>query len=133
MTIPFSRIPNNLRAPLFYVEFDNSMANSATATQRSLIIGQMLTGAAAQNAIPERISSASQAAERFGSGSVLHGMMKAYFNNDIAGEVWALPHADTESMTVAMGTVKVNSPANATGVISLYIAGIRVQVTGCCH
>ncbi|EQB4330094.1 phage tail sheath subtilisin-like domain-containing protein [Providencia stuartii] len=129
MTVPFSRVPNNLRAPLFYVEFDNSMANSATATQRSLIIGQMLTGAAAQNAIPERISSASQAAERFGSGSILYGMVKAYFSNDIAGEVWVLPHTDTASMTAATATIKVNSPANATGVISLYIAGIRVQIT----
>jgi phage tail sheath gpL-like len=27
---------------LFYVEFDNSMANTATATQRTLLIGQML-------------------------------------------------------------------------------------------
>ena len=129
MTVPFSRVPNNLRAPLFYVEFDNSMANSATATQRSLIIGQMLTGAAAQNAIPERISSASQAAERFGSGSVLHGMVKAYFSNDIAGEVWVLPHVDTESMTSATGSIKVNSAPNMTGVISLYIGGIRVQLT----
>lgn len=129
MTVPFSRVPNNLRAPLFYVEFDNSMANSATATQRSLLIGQMLTGATAQNAIPERISSAPQAAERFGNGSILHGMAKAYFANDIAGEVWVLPHVDTDSMTAATGSIKVNSQANATGVISLYIAGIRVKVT----
>ncbi|TOL43917.1 phage tail protein, partial [Vibrio parahaemolyticus] len=86
------------------------MANSASATQRSLLIGQMLTGAAAQNAIPERISSAPQAAERFGSGSILHGMAKAYFSNDIAGEVWILPHTDTASMTAATGTIKVNSP-----------------------
>lgn len=129
MTVPFSRVPNNLRAPLFYIEFDNSMANSATATQRTLIVGQMLTGAAAQNAIPERISSASQAAERFGSGSILHSMVKAYIGNDTAAEVWALPHNDTESMTAAIGTIKVNSPANATGVISLYVGGIRVQVT----
>jgi phage tail sheath gpL-like len=38
MTVPFSRVPNNLRTPLFYVEFDNSMANTATATQRTLIM-----------------------------------------------------------------------------------------------
>jgi phage tail sheath gpL-like len=43
MTVPFSRVPSNLRTPLFYVEFDNSMANTATATQRTLLIGQMLS------------------------------------------------------------------------------------------
>ncbi len=56
-------------------------------------------------------------------------MVKAYIGNDAAAEVWALPHSDTESMTAAIGTIKVNSPANATGVISLYVGGIRVQVT----
>lgn len=42
----FKDIPNNLRTPLFFAEFDNSQANTATATQRTLIIGQMLTNAA---------------------------------------------------------------------------------------
>jgi phage tail sheath gpL-like len=46
MTVPFSRVPGNL--PLFYVEFDNSMANTATATQRTLLIGQMLASGSAQ-------------------------------------------------------------------------------------
>ncbi|TJQ16894.1 phage tail protein, partial [Escherichia coli] len=41
MTVSFSNIPTNLRVPLFYVEVDNSMANSATETQRTLLIGQM--------------------------------------------------------------------------------------------
>lgn len=34
MTVPFARVPDNLRVGLFFVEFDNSMANNATATQR---------------------------------------------------------------------------------------------------
>jgi phage tail sheath gpL-like len=38
--------------PLFYVEFDNSMANTATATQRTLLIGQMLASGSAQEKIP---------------------------------------------------------------------------------
>ena len=40
MTVPFSRVPSNLRTPLYYVEFDNSMANTATTTQRTLLIGE---------------------------------------------------------------------------------------------
>ena len=48
MTVPFSRVPGNLRTPLFYVEFDNSMANTATATQRTLLIGQMLAAGSTQ-------------------------------------------------------------------------------------
>lgn len=128
MTVPFATIPQNLRTPLFFVEFDNSMANTATATQRTLLIGQMLDGAAGKDSIPERITSGTQAAERFGRGSMLHTEAEAYFRNDTAGEVWVLPLADTESQTAAAGKLKVTSAANDTGVISLYIAGIRVQM-----
>ncbi|HHE4904882.1 TPA: phage tail sheath subtilisin-like domain-containing protein, partial [Morganella morganii] len=126
--VPFATIPQNLRTPLFFVEFDNSMANTATATQRTLLIGQMLDGAAGKDSIPERITSGTQAAERFGRGSMLHTEAEAYFRNDTAGEVWVLPLADTESQTAAAGKLKITSAANDTGVISLYIAGIRVQM-----
>lgn len=128
MTVPFATIPQNLRTPLFFVEFDNSMANTATATQRTLLIGQMLDGAAGKDSIPERITSGTQAAERFGRGSMLHTEAEVYFRNDTAGEVWVLPLADTESQTAAAGKLKITSAANDTGVISLYIAGIRVQM-----
>ncbi|HCT5877584.1 TPA: phage tail sheath subtilisin-like domain-containing protein [Morganella morganii] len=128
MTVPFATIPQNLRTPLFFVEFDNSMANTATATQRTLLIGQMLDSATGKDSIPERITSGTQAAERFGRGSMLHTEAEAYFRNDTAGEVWVLPLADTESQTAAAGKLKVTSAANDTGVISLYIAGIRVQM-----
>ena len=128
MTVPFATIPQNLRTPLFFVEFDNSMANTATATQRTLLIGQMLDGAAGKDSMPERITSGTQAAERFGRGSMLHTEADAYFRNDTAGEVWALPLADDEKQTAAAGKLKITSAANDTGVISLYIAGIRVQM-----
>lgn len=128
MTVPFATIPQNLRTPLFFVEFDNSMANTATSTQRTLLIGQMLDGATGKDSIPERITSGTQAAERFGRGSMLHTEAEAYFRNDTAGEVWVLPLADTESQTAAAGKLKITSAANDTGVISLYIAGIRVQM-----
>lgn len=128
MTVPFATIPQNLRTPLFFVEFDNSMANTATATQRTLLIGQMLDGAVGKDSIPERITSGMQAAERFGRGSMLHTEADAYFRNDTVGEVWVLPLADTESQTAAAGKLKITSAANDTGVISLYIAGIRVQM-----
>ncbi|EOY1463943.1 hypothetical protein ACP1Y1_004133 [Escherichia coli] len=35
MTVPFARVPDNLRVGLFFVEFDNSMANNATAARQS--------------------------------------------------------------------------------------------------
>ncbi|MBD2781953.1 phage tail sheath subtilisin-like domain-containing protein [Xenorhabdus szentirmaii] len=128
MAIPFSRIPNNLRTPLFFVEFDNSMANSATATQRSLILGQMLDTASAKPDIPMRISSAEQAASQFGHGSLLHGMTAAYLANDSAAELWVLPLKDSEGQLAARGVIEITAMPTYSGVISLYLAGQRVQM-----
>ncbi|KEA54675.1 tail protein [Mangrovibacter sp. MFB070] len=130
MTVPFARVPNNLRTPLFYVEFDNSMANTATATQRTLLIGGMLSAGTATAGIPERVSSPNTVGELAGKGSLLHAMMTAYQANDSASEIWILPlEEDSGSMVAATGTIKVSSAPTDTGVISLYIAGIRIQLT----
>ena len=128
MTIPFTDIPSNLRTPLFFAEFDNSQANTATTTQRTLIIGQMLNSGTLPADVPVLVSSVATVAGQCGVGSMLHGQMAAYLANDIAGEVYILPLADTKAMVAATGKITVTTQASATGVISLYIAGIRVQV-----
>ncbi|MGP2408668.1 phage tail sheath subtilisin-like domain-containing protein [Yersinia sp. 2553 StPb PI] len=128
MTIPFTHIPSNLRTPLFFAEFDNSQANTATTTQRTLIIGQMLASGSLPADIPVPVSSVATVAGQAGAGSMLHGQMAAYLANDIAGEIYILPLSDAESMVAATGKITVTTQASATGVISLYIAGIRVQV-----
>ncbi|HHG9944593.1 TPA: phage tail sheath subtilisin-like domain-containing protein [Yersinia enterocolitica] len=128
MTIPFTNIPSNLRTPLFFAEFDNSQANTATTTQRTLIIGQMLATGSLPADIPVLVSSAATVAGQCGAGSMLHGQMTAYLANDTAGEIYILPLSDAEAMVAAVGNINVTTQASATGVISLYIAGIRVQV-----
>ncbi|EPP7682838.1 phage tail sheath subtilisin-like domain-containing protein, partial [Yersinia enterocolitica] len=74
------------------------------------------------------VSSVATVAGQAGAGSMLHGQMAAYLANDIAGEIYILPLSDAESMVAATGKITVTTQASATGVISLYIAGIRVQV-----
>ncbi|MBH2890585.1 phage tail sheath subtilisin-like domain-containing protein [Serratia marcescens] len=130
MTVPFTRIPSNQRAPFFYAEFDNSMANTATAVQRTLLIGQMLSTATATPGIPQKVSSESAVAGICGNGSMLHNMMAAYLANDISAEVWILPLSDgTTGTAAATGKLQVLTAAATTGVLSLYIAGMRVQLT----
>lgn len=130
MTVPFTRIPSNTRAPFFYAEFDNSMANTATAVQRTLLIGQMLSTATATPGIPQKVYSESAVAGICGNGSMLHNMMAAYLANDISAEIWILPLSDgTTGTTAAAGKLQVVTAAAATGVLSLYIAGMRVQLT----
>lgn len=128
MTIPFTHIPSNLRTSLFFAEFDNSQANTATTTQRTLIIGQMLNSGTLPADVPVLVSSVATVAGQCGAGSMLHGQIAAYLANDIAGEIYILPLSDATAMVAATGKITVTTQASATGVISLYIAGIRVQV-----
>lgn len=126
----FQNIPNNLRTPLFFAEFDNSRANTATAQQRTLIIGQKLSTASVTSGKPLLVSSADTVSGLCGAGSMLHNQMRAYLANDIAGEIWILPLDDAATgMTAATGKITITTQATATGVISLYIAGVRVQTT----
>lgn len=129
MSISFSHIPSNERVPLFYAEMDNSMANTATATQYTLIIGQQLDSATATAGELVLISSANDVAGICGYGSMLHRMATAYFDNDSNGFVYALPLADGTSSVAATGKITITSVATETGVISLYVGGIRIQCT----
>lgn len=129
MTIPFKSIPQNLRAPLFYVELDNSKANSGAGTQRALIIGQVTSGGSAVPNTPQISQGATEAKSVGGPGSMLALMTAAYRAGDPFGEVWYLPLADGQSSVAATGAVAFTAAATATGVLFLYIAGNLVTMT----
>ena len=129
MPISFNHIPNNLRTPLFYVEIDNSMANSALETQRTLLIGQMLDGTTEPD-IPVKVSSEKVVAGLCGQGSMLHTMTKKYLANDEIGEIWILPLKDDDTeMQQAKGSITFGGALANSGVISLYIAAERIQLS----
>lgn len=128
MAIPFNDIPNTLRVPFAYVEFDNSRAQQGPAIQpyETLLFGPMLSGTAVAE-VPVNVTSEGQARTLFGAGSVLFGMYKAYFLNDKVTPVTVIPQADTG--TPALGTVTTAAGvATETGVVALYIGGVRVPV-----
>ncbi|ARF52785.1 phage tail sheath subtilisin-like domain-containing protein [Pantoea stewartii] len=130
MTVSFSNVPSNLRVPLFYAEMDNSQANTATATQRTLIIGQQLDSATLSTPnIPALEASASTVGGLCGYGSILHNMMAAYLANDTAGEIYILPIADGDDLVAASGTIAITTPPTAAGTVALYIGGTRIQIS----
>jgi phage tail sheath gpL-like len=126
MAIGFSTIPADLRVPLFYAEFDASMANSARAVQRTLLIGQATV--ASVPATLRYASSAEDVASLCGAGSMIARMMRAYRANDPIGEVWILPLQDAGAGVAATCTVTVTGPATAAGTIPLYVGGRLVLV-----
>lgn len=124
-SVSFSYLPQNLRVPLFWVEFDNSQAGVNQDTQRALLIG---ISAVSNPVAPVYIASVAQAISLFGQGSMLHRMVAAYRANDPFGELWALPVANPSGGAIATGSIVVTGPATAAGTLALYVAGQLVQV-----
>lgn len=127
MAVSFNSIDPSVRVPLFYAEVDNSQANSGATMLRRLIVAQVNTGSTS----PEvgqlvLVSSAAQAAQIGGAGSMLHAMYAALRKSDPFGEVWCLPVL-VETGAAATAKVAVTGAAVAGGMISLYVAGQRVR------
>lgn len=127
MSVSFSHIPSGIRVPLFYAEMDNSMANTATGTLKTLLIGQMTEGKA-EAGKPVLVTSDSVGKELFGRGSVLARMNTIYRKNDSTGEVWAIPFKDSEAMAKASGSFTVKGEASEAGTIYIYVGADRLQV-----
>lgn len=128
MTIAFKNLPSNIRVPLFYAEVDNSRANSATATQRSLIIGQMTADGTGVANIPVISQGLGDAQAVGGPKSMLAAMLAKYRLADSFGEVWYLPLADAVGSVAAVGSIEFTAAATANGVLSLYIGDVRYQL-----
>ncbi|RSU46343.1 phage tail sheath subtilisin-like domain-containing protein [Sphingomonas sp. S-NIH.Pt15_0812] len=128
MTIPFRTIPTGLRTPLFYAELDASRANTNQRAQRALLIGQKTNAGTLAPNVPVVLQSESDAVAAGGAGSVLAGMVRAYRQNDAAGEVWALPLADDAAAVAATGSLTFTGPTSGAGVLALYVAGHLLQI-----
>ncbi len=131
MSISFDETPDDIRVPLFYMEFDNSRAVSGTpgVEYKLLVLGQMLPTGIADEATPVRVLSPDHAVNLFGRGSMLAGMFDAAKLADRYLETWCIPLKDAEAGTAAVGTVVFSGAATGTGVLNCYIAGQRVRAS----
>ncbi len=125
MAISYNYIPSDIRVPLFYAELDNSMANTAKAQKKSLLIAQHI-GDTATAGKPYLISTSTQAKNLFGRGAPLTIMAEAYRNQDTAGELWCLPMS--VSGTAASGKITLAGTSIASGTISLYVGSTKVAI-----
>lgn len=123
MTVPFNKIPANLRTPLFFAEIDNSQANTATGIQRALIIGQMTSAGTGTANVPVLCLGVADAVTKGGAGSMIARMVAKYRDNDPSGELWILLVADAGGAVAATGSFEFTHVATAAGTLSLYIGG----------
>lgn len=131
MSINFKTVPQQLRVPFFYAEFDNSRANTAQANQRALIIGQVTAAAITVGTVPNVpvISQGVTDAQTVGGPNSMLALMTAWYRkNDQFGEVWYLPLADDPGATAASGSITIASAPTAGGTVYLYVGGIRYAI-----
>ncbi len=127
MPISFERIPANWRVPLYWVEIDPSKAGLPISRQAALLIGTKLTESPGVVDVPKPIGTQALADSEYGRGSELACMFKAFFKNNFAHEVWAMPMSEPTGAE-ATGTITVTAAPTEAGTYHLYIAGIHVPV-----
>lgn len=130
MPISFNAIPSNIRVPLTYIEFDNSRAVQGTPalSQKLLVLGQRLAAGTVAAGVPVRITSAAQAEESFGRGSMLSAMFNALKAANRFTESWAIALDDDAAGAFATGSATFAGPATESGTLNLYVGGQRVRV-----
>ncbi|MFB9087683.1 hypothetical protein ACFFW8_25255 [Erwinia tracheiphila] len=131
MAISFQDIPDNIRVPLCYIEFDNSAAVKGTpqTLHKTLLLGLRLNTGSVPAGQPFRITSASAAESAFGRGSMLSTMAGAFIKANTYSDLWAVAVDDDENGIRATGTVTLSGPCKTSGQIALMIAGTSVRVT----
>lgn len=130
MTINFNQIPGNLRVPGSYIEADNRNAISGLQQQdfKILVIGQRLSTGTVSAGVPTLITSKAQAIDAFGKGSNLAHMFDTLISNNDFTTKYAIALDDNGAGAQAAGTLTVTGSATENGTITLYIAGIKVEV-----
>jgi phage tail sheath gpL-like len=130
MSISFNQIPSGIRVPLFYAEFDNSAAVQGGAEQvyKTLLIGNKLAAGTKPELEVQLITSAEQAAEYFGIGSVLSDMAAAYLKNNKINPLYCIAIDDNVAGALATGTITIGGTPTAAGTLSYMIGGKNVQV-----
>ncbi len=129
-SISFNEIPNNIRKPIFSVEFDNSNAIRGAQNQKyqSLIVGQKLAAGTVDHYKPVRVASERNAENFFGAGSMLAEKAKYYLLTDPVSELWAIAVPDDSSAVQATAIITVTGTAETAGTLYCYVNGTRVTV-----
>lgn len=130
MTISFNQVPSQLRVPLFYAEFDNTRAVQGSATQlyNVLMIGNRLAAGTKAALSISVVTSAEQAADYFGAGSVLAEMAAKYLALNKINQLTCVPLDDPSGGVKATGAVTFSGTPTKAGTISFMIGGRNIQI-----
>jgi phage tail sheath gpL-like len=127
MPISFRNIPQGLRVPLAYFEFDPSMAGTSSALQKAVLLGTVPATAALEIETLTPVFSADQVRALCGPGSAFGRQADAWFRNNASVPLYLLAAAET-TFTAATGSIEWAGVATDSGTIPLYIGGRLVRI-----
>jgi len=128
MSVPFNEISPSLLVPGFWTEFDNSAAGGETAMPwKVLIIGQQTNNAPSE---VTQVYDDDAVDAKFGKGSQIALMIRAFRKNNAMMPLFALPVSDSSetSAKAATKTLTVTGTATAGGSIRLYVGGQYLEI-----
>lgn len=128
--VVFAEVPYDWRVPGTYVEVrpDYSRQGLTSYPARTLLVVQMLSGAAAVAGRVYRITRPADAVGLFGAGSVGAAMASAFRQANGTSDLYAIALADNGAGVQQTFTVTITGAATVAGTLALYIAGTRVPV-----
>lgn len=130
MAISFNQIGNGLLTPGVFVEFDTSKASQGPAIQEyvALLVGQRLAAGTKAAGTIDLITSASQARQYYGAGSMLAAMVEKFLSENNINELRVISLDDDGGGVAAEGTITLTGPATAAGTVGYIIAGRLYRV-----
>lgn len=130
MTISFNEVPSNLRVPFVYAEFDNSNAIQGPQLQpyKILMMGSKLAAGTKAAETLNLVTSAEQAAEFFGSGSMLADMADAFLTENKINELYCVPLDDAIAGVLSTGEILFSGAVTKAGTLRCYIAGKKAEI-----
>jgi phage tail sheath gpL-like len=130
MTIQFDTIPDGIRKPGNYFEYNNKLALSGLPanTQKLCIIGQKTSSGSVAALLPTKIFSEADAILYSGMGSMVHRMVKSAFFANPNIDVTIVNLDDAGSSAAAAGTVTFTGPATGSGVLQYQCGADMVQM-----
>lgn len=130
MTISFNKIPSNLRVPLFYAEFDNSLANQGGAQQpyRVLMLGTLLAAGSSDALVKHLVTNEDQGYELFGKGSIIGDMIASFLANNPYTELHCVGLEEDAAGVAAAGSIKFAGAPTEAGTIAFQIGGRSIKI-----
>jgi len=129
--ISFSEVPEGIRKPGVYFEYNTSLAVRGLPTVENsvLLLGMRTTGGSVAENVPTKIFGAEDAKLYFGTGSNLHVMATALYKaNPYLSDVSCVA-LDAESGTAAEGAWGFTGTATASGTVTSWIQDQRIDIS----